>query len=437
MTHDDKMTVGQREPSDAGKDYGPRTRRVGLRARVEAGRSSGVQMPAAVSTGGSLLPLSGGRPVSGTGCGKAILLGEHSVVFGKSAIATALPDLQLTLTLHDADVQRIQSEPANWFQAWNVFTPAGQSSLHDAQRQLLTRCFAQAIEDAGCSVPLDQFSPEHLSVRMNFPLGAGLGGSAALCAAMVDLIDQIASAHPQFRPGVGPGSRLSRSARSDRAAAATNPQQQAQLAAGQVARARHEGFSAEVVQRVGRATRLDHFFHGTASGVDTATVVSRGLLECQGGAAFRPLANGQRFYLALVDSGTRSETSRMVALVRERRLKQPVYVDEKINRLGELAHLARFDLQDGRLTAIGHAMNEAQEHLADLGLSTPELDEIVRALRELGAIGAKLTGSGGGGFAISLFREYPDWVLTHLSRKGPVYVSEVPVSSLPDALNLL
>lgn len=436
MTHDDQVNRVQREPSDAGTDSSLQGISTSLYARVGSDRTPGTRRPAAVSSG-SPLPLSGGKAVSGTGCGKAILLGEHSVVFGKSAIATALPDLNLTLTLHDTGMKQLSAEPADWSHAWNVFTPSGMSSLHSAQRQLLTRCFAQAIEDAGCSVPLDHFSPEYVSIRSNFPLGAGLGGSAALCAAMVDLVDQIAAAHPQFgrRDGLRFGS--GRASQPQERISLTSQAQQAGPVTGLSALARHEGFSEDVVQRVGRATRLDHFFHGTASGVDTATVVSRGLLECQGGAAFRPLANGQRFYLALVDSGIRSETAQMVARVRERRLKQPVYVDEKINRLGELAHLARFDLQDGRLTAIGEAMNEAQEHLADLGLSTPELDEIVQGLRELGALGAKLTGSGGGGFAISLFREYPEWVVTHLSRKGPVYVSEVPVSSLPDALNLL
>ena len=38
-------------------------------------------------------------------------------------------------------------------------------------------------------------------------------------------------------------------------------------------------------------------------------------------------------------------------------------------------------------------------------MSCPELDEAVSALRRAGALGAKLTGAGGGGAAIALARD--------------------------------
>jgi mevalonate kinase len=47
-------------------------------------------------------------------------------------------------------------------------------------------------------------------------------------------------------------------------------------------------------------------------------------------------------------------------------------------------------------------MNRAHELLAGLGVSTPLLDGLCEAARNLGAHGAKLTGAGGGGAVIAI-----------------------------------
>jgi mevalonate kinase len=182
---------------------------------------------------------------------------------------------------------------------------------------------------------------------------------------------------------------------------------------------------------------LDHIFHGTASGIDTATSFSGGLVKAQSAGPgaprhFEPLANARPFYIALVDTGERSQTAAMVESLAQRKRQQPVFVGEKIGRLGELAAASTTDLREGRLAELGSHLNEAHEHLSDLGMSTPDLDRVVLNLRELGALGAKLTGSGGGGFALGLFRDYPQWVESYLPAKGAVYVSEVPAVSVQE-----
>jgi mevalonate kinase len=47
-------------------------------------------------------------------------------------------------------------------------------------------------------------------------------------------------------------------------------------------------------------------------------------------------------------------------------------------------------------------MNRNQELLSSLQVSTPRLDEMCAVVRQAGAWGAKLTGSGGGGCMIAL-----------------------------------
>ncbi|MCB9574858.1 MAG: hypothetical protein H6709_22525 [Kofleriaceae bacterium] len=51
---------------------------------------------------------------------------------------------------------------------------------------------------------------------------------------------------------------------------------------------------------------------------------------------------------------------------------------------------------------LGALFDGAHAHLAALGLSTPALDALVADARGAGALGAKLTGAGGGGAVIAL-----------------------------------
>jgi galactokinase len=63
-------------------------------------------------------------------------------------------------------------------------------------------------------------------------------------------------------------------------------------------------------------------------------------------------------------------------------------------------------LKEADVQRLGRLMNEAHESARDLyEISCPELDELVAIGRGAGALGARLTGAGFGGFAILLVRE--------------------------------
>jgi len=59
----------------------------------------------------------------------------------------------------------------------------------------------------------------------------------------------------------------------------------------------------------------------------------------------------------------------------------------------------------GDLLGLGATLDDAHSGLRELGVSCAELEETVAALRKAGALGAKLTGAGGGGAAIGLARD--------------------------------
>jgi mevalonate kinase len=70
--------------------------------------------------------------------------------------------------------------------------------------------------------------------------------------------------------------------------------------------------------------------------------------------------------------------------------------------MGLLVQHALAALAADDLTAVGHLMNLNQLLLEKLGVSCPEIERLVEAALSVGALGAKLSGSGGGGIIIAL-----------------------------------
>ena len=183
-------------------------------------------------------------------------------------------------------------------------------------------------------------------VQSEIPLGSGLGSSAALGVAL----------GRAFKPGCAP----------DEAAAL--------------------------------AMQLERVLHGAPSGVDPAACARGGIIYFVRGEPpkIEPVSGSAWLCVALtgIARGTRST----VMPLKERRKTDPS-IDPKLARLGELARLGR------GLRGLGPLMDEAHALLRELGVSCPELEEAVAKLKAAGALGAKLTGAGGGGAAIGLARD--------------------------------
>jgi mevalonate kinase len=73
-----------------------------------------------------------------------------------------------------------------------------------------------------------------------------------------------------------------------------------------------------------------------------------------------------------------------------------------VDLLAETTEAGIEALAAGDIDGLGRLFDLAHGALAGLGVSTPELDTLVHAARAAGAIGAKLTGAGGGGSVIAL-----------------------------------
>jgi mevalonate kinase len=279
--------------------------------------------------------------------GKVILCGEHAVVYGQPAIALPLPDVRAQATVEDA--------PSG--SGVIIDTPdIGESlRLSAAAAHPLATLVRLTCEYLAVSTPLDL----HLTLRSTIPIASGMGSGAALGAALVKAL----AAHL--------GSPL----------------------------------GADVVSRL--VYESERFYHGTPSGIDN-TVVSyeqaiwfvRG--QDQGRATIAPLHIGKPFALVIGDTGVRAPTHVTVRGVRERREHAPERFDALFAEIGREVTAMRGYLADGKPAELGAALNRNQELLRAIGVSSPELERLITAALAAGALGAKLSGGGGGGIMLAL-----------------------------------
>ncbi|MDP6670720.1 MAG: mevalonate kinase [archaeon] len=124
--------------------------------------------------------------------------------------------------------------------------------------------------------------------------------------------------------------------------------------------------------------------------------------------------------IVLADSGKTSSTKEVVGDVRTLKEANPTEIDPVFEEYEKLAEEAKQALLDYDLQKFGELMNKNHELLQKITVSCEELDAMVLTAREAGAIGAKLTGTGRGGLmqALTPGVELQEKVAKALEEKG-------------------
>ena len=186
---------------------------------------------------------------------------------------------------------------------------------------------------------------------------------------------------------------------------------------------RLEGREASLRELVDRGFALERVFHGNPSGLDHTVSASGGALLFRKGAPAEELRVKKPLRLVIANTGTPSNTAQMVEGVRRR---NPA---ELLMRLGALVEMAAAAISRG--DPIGGYLNDAHRCLRLMGVSTPQLDELCRAMEAAGSKGAKLSGAGGGGIAIALVDEATEEAVQRAAQSlvgGGVYTAVIPAS---------
>lgn len=300
----------------------------------------------------------------GETCAKVILFGEHSVVYGHSAIALPLKNLRMRAVVTScneslAPASRESLAPASCeslVPTTNLDSHITLSCLDFTGKlsEIPTR-FNSIRTAIRASLEFAGWSGESLRIftESDFPAERGLGSSAAAAGAVIRAILD------------------------------------------------YYGVAASDDEIFKLTQTAECVAHGRSSGLDaTATAASWPVRFSRG--CFDRMEINMRAWLVLADSGCKGMTRETVEALRSRLESNPAEVGLQLNKLGEIASVAEDDLAFGRIENMGKQMTFAHRILADLGVSTAKLDALVDAACKHGALGAKLTGGGGGGCVIAL-----------------------------------
>lgn len=143
-------------------------------------------------------------------------------------------------------------------------------------------------------------------------------------------------------------------------------------------------------------------FHGNPSGIDVALATSGGVVEFVRGGSLRRIQCAKPLHFVVADSGVKSSTKTMVEEVARQYARAKARIEQTFDAIAALVRNARLAMEAGDIRALGQLMDLNQGLLSSLMVSTEKLEELCRVARENGALGAKLTGSGGGGSIIAL-----------------------------------
>ena len=283
--------------------------------------------------------------VEGIGHGKIILLGEHSVVYGRHAVAVPAP-VNIRTKVQDTEDEILLMIPS-----WGV---EYRLDKNPEKRQSFEKPAGLILDQMGLSK-----QGMKIEVFSDIPRGMGLGGSAAIAVSIIKALNN------HFK-----------------------------LALNQD----------EINQM---ALESEKIAHGNPSGIDNTMATYGHPLIFRNGdnPLIEPLNINETFSILIGFSSTEGLTAKTVGIVRDLWRKNPGVYEKIFDEIDSLALQSIQAIQNNDFELLGQLMNINHGLLNTLQVSTPELERLIMIARESGALGAKLTGGGGGGAVIALCKD--------------------------------
>ncbi|MGB1015768.1 MAG: mevalonate kinase [Nannocystaceae bacterium] len=162
------------------------------------------------------------------------------------------------------------------------------------------------------------------------------------------------------------------------------------------------GPDAEAAEVVDASMAGERIFHGTPSGLDSEIATRGGVLRYTRADGVEPQKAFASFPLVVANTCKPRSTATQVANVRARRTQFPTIIEPTLMALGSVIDAAWQSIISCNYNELGELMNVSHELLSALGVSCDEVEGVVAAAKKAGALGAKLTGAGGGGCILAV-----------------------------------
>ncbi|MCK4327842.1 MAG: mevalonate kinase [Candidatus Diapherotrites archaeon] len=304
------------------------------------------------------------------GYGKVILFGEHFVVYGIPAIAAGISK-KTVATIGAGDkpgIEIVDNRPA----------VEGYKEKYAEQQE-------ESVGLMGPAFGVD-FGEKPVKITLGGELfcASGVGASAASCVAIARAISGY------FRLGL----------------------------------------SDEKINAI--AYEGEKAYAGNPSGIDNTASTYGGLVYFvknfdRPNTMERPVLKAP-LYVIMASTGITTKTKVAVEGVRQRKEQEPEKYAGLFKEAEALVAEARKALEEGNAGEVGALMAKNHGLLQQIGVSCEELDGLVDAANSAGAVGAKMTGGGMGGYMVALVRqEDQDRISDELTRAGATHTIKAEI----------
>ncbi len=141
---------------------------------------------------------------------------------------------------------------------------------------------------------------------------------------------------------------------------------------------------------------------GIGSGFDLAAAIYGGIIYyVTPGKIIEPVQS-EGLSLVVGYTGVKVNTASVVREVAQLRKDKPDFVNQQFQRSEECVHSAKKAIAEKDWPLLGNLLDKNQTALEKLTVSSSKLDSLIKAAREAGAYGAKLSGAGRGDCMIAL-----------------------------------
>jgi mevalonate kinase len=301
-------------------------------------------------------------PIYASAPGKVIIFGEHFVLYNNEAIVAAINRRCFGIAEPTKDLGvRIDS---NIEMDSNPYTKehVPKSNVQANRRKLLQPL------NAFCENIIKKYAPEvglQIHIKSELVVGAGLGSSAASCVMLAGILRSIIA-----------------------------------------------GTAGKEISSIDRkwifenALNGEQMIHNKSSGVDCYVSTYGGLVHFAGttGTSGITTIENQPLPLFLINTRRSHETSKLVSHLRRLSMNRPRYFNEVARDASAISATGVRAIGKGSLEEIGRLMTDNHKLLRKVGVSNKEIEKIIGICLRCGALGAKITGAGGGGCILVLAR---------------------------------
>jgi mevalonate kinase len=163
------------------------------------------------------------------------------------------------------------------------------------------------------------------------------------------------------------------------------------------------GYPIEEINRV--AWQGEFPYHGVASGVDNTASTYGGLLLFwlkDGKQNFEKIRTPEPFEIVLANSGITANTAALDEYIDMQKKADPELFASRLKTITSQGFEMKKALEAADLNSVGRIMSENHKLLIDMDMSHATLDYLCKLALEKGALGAKVTGGGRGGYMVAL-----------------------------------